>query len=717
MQLQAARDQLASWGIPPEIAAQAGLFETADVQAIYPEMGTGEGIIIPYYDLAGRLLTYDHGGTARPFARVRWLAKPEQMGFVKRKPIRYTQPSHTGPQVYLCPLMQWEEVAADPRVPIVITEGEAKAIAGAMLGFRVLALGGVYSFSTPGGELLPALAAFKWEARHVYVAFDSDAATNPNVVAAEARLVDELQRKRGSHCHIVRLPAAGTEKVGLDDYLRAHGPEAFERLLEESPSLSGLDAKIISMNERYAWITQEGMIYDTKQRKLVKKDNFTNGEDSGSITVLTMGGPKSGPKEISVAVKWLKHPHARRYGEILFRPEEGDTIDTETGPALNLWRGWPEHSPGDISPWLRLNEFLFSRLDPSLRDFPLKLLAYKLQNPAKKIPLALVLIGTQGSGKTVWADAVRRGLGDYGVTANPATFGGEFQGFLEKSLLCTIHEITPQQMRSQSETVKGLISDLRRPMNEKYRPVRDINSYTMYIFTANNRGVGAFASDDRRMFVVDCPKPGDQSLYNDVWAWLDAGGARHLLHYLLHYDLKGWTPPQRAPLTPEKHLANQEAMTPVQRLAEEMKNADQHVIIQWLDSAMAWASAMELSGNPAAQSRARAVAQEARSFQIRPWYTPEELAMLFPAIVENLLGSKFNSMTPAGLISRQLREAGCPYLVNRDDPKGFRYGGQIRQYIIVAQFEEWDHPISQDDFERSMRNWPTYGALKKARAA
>lgn len=716
MQSQAARDQLARWGIPPDVASAAGLFEAPNVQAVYPEMQAGEGIIIPYYTAAGELLTFDHGDGPRPFARVRWLGKQDQTGFVKRKAIRYTQPSHTGPQIYLCPLQPWQEVAADPRIPIIITEGEAKAIAGMMHGFRVMALGGVYSFSTPGGQLLPVLAQFQWTARHVFVVFDSDAATNPNVVAAEARLVAELQGKRGSHCHIVRLPAAGAEKVGLDDYLLAHGPDAFEKLLESAPSLSGMDARIIAMNERYAWIEQEAMVFDNRSKLLIRKDSFTNGSESSAEKIMVLGGPKSGPKEVSIAEKWLKHSHAQRYGEVLFRPGEGVTVQGDHGLALNLWDGWQAEA-GDVAPWLRLNEYLFSRLAPELRELPLKLWAYKAQNPQKKVPLALVLVGLQGSGKTVWADSLGDAFDPYRATPSPKTFGSEFQGWLEKSIIATIHEMRPEDIRANSEMLKSLISDLRRPMNEKYRPVREINSYTQFIITSNNRGVGAFASDDRRMIVVDCPPPGPERLYDDVWLWREQGGGRKLLSYLLGYDLKGWTPPKHAPMTPEKYLATQEAQTPVQRLAEEMKNADQHIIVQWLDAAVAWAGPSELSNNPMTASRARAVMQSVQSFQIRPWYTPEELAMMFPAIVENLLGSKYAAQTPAGMVSRQLREAGCPYLVNRDDPKGFRYGGQLRQYIIVAQFDEWDHPITQADFDRAMSNWPTYGALKRGRRA
>jgi putative DNA primase/helicase len=68
--------------------------------------------------------------------------------------------------------------------------------------------------------LLPELEAIKWFGREVFITFDSDAASNPNVIAAEARLVDELMRKRGAKVTIVRLPPSDQGKEALDTFLQ-----------------------------------------------------------------------------------------------------------------------------------------------------------------------------------------------------------------------------------------------------------------------------------------------------------------------------------------------------------------------------------------------------------------------------------------------------------------------------------------------------------------
>lgn len=714
---------LARSGLTPEEAEAAGMFDVADASTIYrPDFSPEPALVIPYFDIAGKLITFGEG---RAFCRVRYTERePQRQGFVKRKAMRYTQPAKSGIHAYFAPTLDWRRLADDTAEPIIITEGEKKTLAGIKAGFPVIGLGGVFNFADTSGALLPELDDFKWDHRDVYVCFDSDAALNPNILAAEARLVDELQRKRGARCYLVRLPQDGDAKVGLDDYLLAHGPQGLISLLQTAPSLGALDAKVVALNKSVAWIERENLVYDLESRMFIPKDSFVNGSRFSTLKHITVGGKqRSQPKSISVAATWLTHPHAQRFSEVLFRPGEGATVIGERGrPALNLWTGW-DSEPGDVTPFLKLTEFLFQNMREDQRDLPLKLMAYKAQHPEEKVPLALVLIGPQGCGKTLWSECLREAFSPYGIDVTPSSLAGEFQGWLEQSLLAVINEAKGEDLTAASEQLKALISDLKRPMNEKYRPVRQINTYTMYVITSNRRAVGAFSADDRRMIVVDCPNKmtdtAGQALYDTLGqrngTWFHSGGPKHLLHYLLNLDLKGWKPPSSAPMSPEKYMAFIESLTPVQRLAEDMRTADQHTVLLWLDTAMAWAQTMEVSGNPQMVSIAQSTRQNVQNYQVRPFYSPEELALMFPSVVQNLLGSRFNKSTPAGAISRELREAGIPYLTSADDPRGFHYKGRIQQFLIVSDPTEWKAPLRQADFERLMSHFPTYGQLREKR--
>ena len=91
---------------------------------------------------------------------------------------------------------------------------------------------GVWSWRTRAGRVdgksvpVEDLDHIAWQGRTVYVVFDSDLATNPNVRDAEHALAKELSR-RGGRPAAIRLPGGPTgEKVGLDDYLCTHSVEA-----------------------------------------------------------------------------------------------------------------------------------------------------------------------------------------------------------------------------------------------------------------------------------------------------------------------------------------------------------------------------------------------------------------------------------------------------------------------------------------------------------
>lgn len=689
----AAQKQIDSWQLSDDLAAVAKLSE---------DDGAKPAIVIPYFLPSGEPLL--DGDT--PFTRQRLLS---QVYFGKGP--KYLQARGTKPHLYYPPNFDWQSIAPD--TPIVITEGEIKALVACSHNIPTIALGGVSSF---GREVLLTEFDFvSWDGRTTYICFDSDAAQNSQVVTAEARLIEALQIQKRARCSIVRLPpAADGGKVGLDDYLHANGFEAFLRLLSGAYDVSALDAKVIALNKSCAWVTREGMIYDLDERMWVRKDVFSEGSRFSHLHHFVPAAKGGQTKRLSITKTWLTHPHAQRYAEALFRPGEGPSVQGDYGrTAMNLWSGYEGMHEGDVTPFLRLTEYLESDVtEDSVRGLMLNLMAYKAQNPSEKIPLAIILVGPQGSGKSLWADVIREAFAPYSVVVSSRALMGEFQGWLETSLIAVINEAETTEMRIGADVLKTLISDLQRPMNEKYRPVRQINSYTTYIVTTNHHAATAFEADDRRMIVINCPKPNTQAFYDDVLAWRRAGGPKALMHWLVHRDLQGWRPPQTAPMTAEKHMAYVESLSPAQRLVLEMRKGGQHAVKMWLDGAVEWAKAAEVGNNTTMQRHASEVLESVKHYQIRPFYTAEELLLIFPSMLDSLAGSRGRFAPDAGLLSRELRQAGVPYLRPKDDPLGFYWRGRVRQYLVIADFDEWAQPIGQDQFEHYMEHFPKYGDLR-----
>jgi Domain of unknown function (DUF3854) len=118
--------------------------------------------------------------------------------------------------MYIPALLGWD-IFKDPTQDLFITEGEKKAVAAVQEGIPCVAFSGVWTWKQDG-KPIDDLDIVAWDGRQVYIVFDSDAAKNFQVQRAEQALKAELEA-RGAAVSIVRLPANGSKKVGLDDYL------------------------------------------------------------------------------------------------------------------------------------------------------------------------------------------------------------------------------------------------------------------------------------------------------------------------------------------------------------------------------------------------------------------------------------------------------------------------------------------------------------------
>ncbi len=134
---------------------------------------------------------------------------------------------------------------SDPGVPLLVTEGEKKALAADQAGFPCVGISGVWSWQERRDrdgdgkargkrELIDDLSAIAWEGRSVYIAFDSDVSTNPDVQQAEWELAKALTAE-GAVVRVLRFPSGPLgAKVGLDDFLLAHGQGGLKKLVKSA---------------------------------------------------------------------------------------------------------------------------------------------------------------------------------------------------------------------------------------------------------------------------------------------------------------------------------------------------------------------------------------------------------------------------------------------------------------------------------------------------
>ncbi len=176
--------------------------------------------------------------------------KPDTPRKLGGKPIKYESPRGRSNEIYLPPGVA--EVLNRGDAELLLTEGEKKALKATQEGFPCIGLVGVYGWKDGKSErLLPPLERIKWRDRQVRIVFDSDAANNPNVREAQARLA-KLLVDGGAVVRVAQLPSGIDSdgkpvKVGLDDFLVAHGSEALRKLLgaaQEPEPLDSVEMKV-----------------------------------------------------------------------------------------------------------------------------------------------------------------------------------------------------------------------------------------------------------------------------------------------------------------------------------------------------------------------------------------------------------------------------------------------------------------------------------------
>ncbi len=216
------RKHLQDRGLSDQTIAAARLFSVSPAEAgdtLGRTIGC-PGIALPYQDPFNKTVS---------LTRVR----PDTPPTIKGKPAKYLSPRGAGNAVYYPP--ECESWINDPSVVIGITEGEFKTLWAYQAGVNLVGLSGVTCWRGKDSQTgksgpITDLDLIPWQDRLVSICFDSDTATNPNVLAARDGLAKELYSRGARVVFSINLPELKGAKCGLDDYLDAYDVEAFRAL-------------------------------------------------------------------------------------------------------------------------------------------------------------------------------------------------------------------------------------------------------------------------------------------------------------------------------------------------------------------------------------------------------------------------------------------------------------------------------------------------------
>ncbi len=513
---------------------------------------------------AGYLITYyDVNGQKTDYYRVRYTEEVKgPFGAAKTRPLRYTGPRDELPRFHFPRRVDWKALASDTDEPLVITEGEKKAEAACNAGIPCFSVPGVWAWRSKkkGIAAIPDFNVIKWKGRKVYLCFDNDVMTNPQVIAALNAFGHELTN-RGAKIIITHLPK-GPGKIGLDDFLLKRKADAFMKLRQEAYAES---ARLWHLNGRLAWINSVGATYDLAYKRFYKSKAELLYAFANEIYLV----PKSngdGFKEVNAAEQWLKWPHRLTFDDLNYLPGQPETVDK----TINTWPGYAvQPAKGNVKPFLDLVRHIFGK-DRKAEKWFLQWCAYPLQHPGTKLAQAVLFHSlTQGVGKSLVGEI----LGDiYGENFNIVSqdeLHSPFNEWQANKQFIVGEEITGRNSRVDADRLKNMITRQLFNVNKKFQPTYQQNDYVAYLLTSNQPDAAFLDTNDRRYFVHEITaEPANDKFYERVSKSRRNGGASHLFYYLLHeVDTSNYNPKAKAPTTESKQQMIELSKSDVDRFA------------------------------------------------------------------------------------------------------------------------------------------------------
>lgn len=459
--------------------------------------------------------------------------------------IKYWQPPKTIPQLYFAPYFDWQTVAKNPEETLYITEGEKKAARACKDGIKCIGLGGVWSWraAKQGVLFLEDFKKIEWKGRAVVIIFDSDISEKIGVQQAMQAFSRELIFLGATPFTIKLNGKENAGKIGLDDFLEAHGIIEFNRLPREQ-LLGALGEQLWQLNEEIAYIEASDTILRIKDAQLLTPQSLvTLSYANRRVTIVTTRGTQ----QVSVAAEWLKWPFRRMHRALSYAP--GNPNITEKN-EFNIWPGWgvqPKFCKLDL--WGELIEYVFKGAEKHKRWF-LQWLSYPLQNPGAKMYTSVVLYSrAEGVGKSLIGLTLGKIYGKNFAQISQEELQAPFNDWAVGKQFILGDDVTGSDKRRDADRLKLMVSREILLVHKKYQPRYPIIDCINYLFTTNQPDAFFLGQRDRRFFIHEIENdPLSDAFYKEYDQALWYGDlAAGLFDMLLKFDLTGFNPKAHAP--------------------------------------------------------------------------------------------------------------------------------------------------------------------------
>jgi len=258
--------------------------------------------------------------------------------------------------------------------------------------------------------------------------------------------------------------------------------------------------------------------------------------------------------------------------DTLYWPGANTLFDCEGKAMLNIYRDRgivpiePEGGSEIVGLFNKHLELTFD--DVGDRTIFLDWLSYVCQNPGQRINWAVLLQGTQGTGKTYFYDVLQTLLGSNARLISNGDFTGRFTGWAYGSTVVAVEEIKVKGefKYEMLDKMKPFITNKMVAIEEKGRDQRTVPNFSSYFLLTNHKDAIPINDGDRRYCVLYSRWQSEEQMfselggelaaqkyYEDLYDALESDQAGELAWFLKNRKIsESFSPRGRAPKTRAK---------------------------------------------------------------------------------------------------------------------------------------------------------------------
>lgn len=290
----------------------------------------------------------------------------------------------------------------------------------------------------------------------------------------------------------------------LIDSIRAKAPKVLARLLTGEGSYikkDDNDKKLYSMINKNGLKKSFKVIYCEEKIKKIKKNDADDSEDEKTII------------EIEKTLKFedIVDECVNMYKNTDVMPNK-DSADKD---IFNLWRGFAakmvedaKYDEAKVKLFIDFIKEVVCNNNEEHCDIILNWLSAMVQNPTKRIPIYLLMVGGQGIGKSTFSEFIRKYIIGYRISSTQATIDdalGQWNGWAESCVLDIIEELPTLKNGGDDRfnKFKEMVSGETLRINNKNINPYEVKNLLHIIINTNHKYSMACEGDDRRCFALE----------------------------------------------------------------------------------------------------------------------------------------------------------------------------------------------------------------------